>query len=357
MFGLISSKKFLGIDIGISSIKIVELSRKGNKRVLENYGEADTSLTQGKPFKSYKENTLVLSDQNIAKAIFSICSEMKTATREVNFSIPDFSTFFTTFQVPTMNEDEIPEAIKYEVRPYIPLPLSEITLDWMVTSGEIGKTPIEMLVVAIPNDIISQYQEIAKISGLKLKSLEPEAFSLARVVAQNGEKGVVGVIDIGARSTTCSVIDRGVLKMSHSFNIASNELTERLSRSLSVDYIKAEELKRKYGLLLDKKMELNGEQDIRTILSPSVDMIIGESKKVFRKFYQEKGIEVDKIILTGGMAWLPGIKEYLFVDFKKEVLILDPFSSISYAPVLRDFLVKKGPFYAVSIGLALKGIE
>lgn len=357
MFGIISSKKFLGIDIGISSIKVIEVSRKGNKKILENYGEVDTSLTQGRPFKSYQENTLVLSDQNIAKAIFSICAEMKTDTKEVNFSIPDFSTFFTTFQIPTMNESEIPEAIKYEVRPYIPLPLSEITLDWMVTAGEISKTPIEMLVVAIPNDIISQYQQIAKISNLKLKSLEPEAFSLARVVAKNGEKGIVGVIDIGARSTTCSVIEGGVLKMSHSFNIASNELTERLSSSLGVDYPKAEELKRKYGLLLDKQPDLNGHQDIRSILSPSVDMIIDESKKVFRKFYQEKGKEIEKIVLTGGMSWLPGIKEYLFVEFKKEVIILDPFSSISYPPVLRDFLVKKGPSYAVALGLALKGIE
>lgn len=357
MFGFISAKKFLGIDIGISSIKITELSRKGDKRVLENYGEVDTSLTQGSPFKSYRENTLVLSNQNIAKAIFSICAEMKTPTKEVNFSIPDFSTFFTSFQIPTMNENEIQEAIKYEVRPYIPLPLSEITLDWMVTSGEIGKTPIEMLVVAIPNDIISQYQDIAKISNLKLKSLEPEAFSLARVVARNGEKKVTGIIDIGARSTTCSVTDEKVLRVSHSFNIASNELTERLASSLGIEYSKAEELKREFGLLTGKQADVDGHQDIRNILIPSVDMIIDESKKVFRKFYQEKGKEIEKIILTGGMAWLPGLKEYLFVELKKEVVILDPFLTISYPPILKDALIKKGPFYVVSLGLALKGLE
>lgn len=356
MFGF-RPKNFLGIDIGISSIKIVELSKKGNKRALENYGEADTSLTHGSPFKSYQENSLILSDRNIAKAIFSICGEMKTSAKEVSFSIPDFSTFFTNFKIPTMSENEIPEAIKYEVRPYIPLPLSEITLDWIITGGEVGKTPIDMLVVAIPNDIIGQYQEIAKISNLKLKSLEPEVFSLARIVARNGEKGVIGIIDIGSRSTTCSVMGNGTLKMSHSFNIAGNELTERLSNSLGIDYDKAEELKRECGLSIDKKININGYQDIRGILTPSIDMILDQAKKVFRKFYQEKGEEIEKVVLSGGMSWLPGLKEYLFVEFKKEVAILNPFLNISYPSVLKDALIKKGPFYAVSVGLALKGLE
>jgi type IV pilus assembly protein PilM len=357
MFGLGKAKKFLGIDIGNSSIKIVELSRKGNGIILENYGEVDTSLTQGRPFKSIKKDTIILSDQNIARAIFSICAEMRTNTKEINFSIPDFCTFFTTFQMPAMNENELAEAIRYEVRPYIPLPLSEITLDWVVTNGQVGKTPIEVLVVAIPNDIIQQYQNIARISNLRLKSLEPETFSLARVIAKIGEKGIVAIIDLGARSTTCSIVDGTVLKTSHSFNIASNELTERLSTSLGIGYAKAEEMKRKYGLTIGNHPELNGSQDIRSILTPSIDMIIEETKKVFRTFYSEKGKEVEKVFLTGGSAWLPGLKEYIFVELKKEIQVLNPFVNISYQPTLKEALEKRGPFYAVPVGLALKGIE
>ena len=358
MFGLgLKSNKFLGVDIGNSSIKIVELSKKGDSRVLENYGEVDTSLTQGRPFKSVKEDTLVLSDQNIARAIFSICAEMKTQTKEVNFSIPDFSTFFTTFQMPTMNSEEIAEAVKYEVRPYIPLPLPEITLDWIITSGQIGKTPIEVLVVAIPNDIISQYQHIVEISNLKLKSLEPEAFSLARTVARSGERAVISLIDIGARSTTCSIISAGFLKMSHSFNIGSNEFTERLAKSLSIDHSKAEEIKRAYGLSINDNQQINGQKKVRDILIPSVDMIIEEAKKAFRNFYQEKGKEVEKVIITGGSSLMPGLKEYLSVEFKKDVLILNPFNSVSYPAVLREVLEKKGSSYGVSVGLALKGLE
>jgi len=350
-------KKFLGIDIGTSSIKIVEIGKRGHTLILENYGEVKTSLTIRKPLQTFGKNDLLLSDQNTAKAIQSVCKEAGIQTKEVNFSIPDFCTFFTTFEIPAMSEEEIPEAIRYEVRPYVPLPLSEITLDWTVVKGQPSKTPLKVLVAAIPNEVISQYQRIAHLSKLKLKILEPEAFALARATVKNkNEKKVIGLIDIGARSTTCSVLEQGILKTSHSFNIASNHLTERLARSLAIDYNKAEELKIRYGLTFDEQVE-GSRQSIRKILVPIVDLILEEIKKIFRSFYQEEGKEIDKIILGGGLAFLPGLKEYFFAELKKETVISNPFLDISYPPVLQKTLEKEGPAYAVAVGLALKGLE
>lgn len=349
-------EKFLGIDIGTSFIKIVEISQKGNGLKLENYGELGLSYDEGeKTFRTFQQDTVLLSNHDIAISIQLICQEAKIFTKDVNFSIPDFSSFFTVLKLPIMTKEEIPEAIKYEVRPYIPLPLSEITLDWLITDGEIGRTPIKILVVAIPNGVIGQYQEIAQMSKLNLHSLEPEVFALARslkpLIADS--KKIVALLDIGARSTTCNIFEQGVLKISHSFNIGSNELTATLAKSLNIDYNEAEELKKTHWLISAEGSNVI----IRNILMPLIDAIVNETKKVFRNFFQQEGKEVEKIILGGGLALLPDLTEYFSSEIQKEVVIADPFLNISYPPTLTDILKKSGPSYAVAVGLALRAFE
>lgn len=346
-------KKFLGIDIGTSFIRIVDIRRQGQSYKLENYGEVESSSLEQESFRVFKKNALLLSNKNIAKTIQAIYNEAGIQTKEVNFSIPDFCSFFTNFELPAMSKDEIPEAIRYEVRPYVPLPLDEITLDWSVTEGELSKTPLKILVAAIPNEIINQYQEIAQLANLKLKILEPEAFALARAAVKNEkEKKLIGLVDIGAQSTNCSILEQGVLKTSYSFNIAGNELAETIARSLNIDYNKAERLKKQQGLISS-----GGKKNIREILLPLIDSILGEIKKVFRNFYQQEGRQVEKIILAGGLVLMPGLKEYFADELKKEVSLVDPFLNINYPPILKETLKEIGPSYAISVGLALKGFE
>ncbi|MDD2732107.1 MAG: type IV pilus assembly protein PilM [Candidatus Pacebacteria bacterium] len=360
MFGLsFRPKNFLGIDIGSSAIRIIEMGMKGSVPKLENYGELDMSVVKSdsseKTGLKEEKDTILLSEKDTAVIIKAILKEARISTKEVNFCIPDFSSFFTSFEIPTMKEEEIAEAIRYEVRPYIPLPLSEITLDWLITEGEPGRTPLKVLVVAIPNKVIDQYQEIAELSNLRLKALEPEVFALARaLVPENGDK-IIAIIDIGARSTICSIVDKGVIKTSHSFNIGGNELTDKLARSLNIDYNKAEELKKKYGLSSAGGDE--GNDDIRKVLIPLIDLVLDEIKKAFRNFYQNEGKEVEKIILTGGLAHMPSLREYFSQELKKGIEISNPFTTISYPAVLKDLLEKRGPSYAVAVGLVLKGLK
>jgi len=344
-------KSFLGIDIGTSSIRVVELSRKAKNLILTNYGEVKTSSLQKSPFRVFEKNSLVLSNREIAVAIESILKTAEIQTKEVNFSIPDFATFFTTFQLPPMEEKELSHAIKYEARSYIPLPLSEITLDWLIIEGRAQEKftgPIKILVAAIPNEIIEHYQEIANLTNLKMRSLEAEAFSLARALSYNQNK-IISIVDIGARSTTINVLENGVLKSSHSFNLSGNEITATLSRSLKIDYKKAEELKIKVGLA-----GLNEKINVREILIPVIDLVLNEIKKIFQNFYQQEGKNVEKIILSGGTALLPGLKEYVAQEFKQEVEIANPFFGISYPPILEEVLKEMGPIYSIAVGLAKK---
>lgn len=376
-------KKFLGIDIGTSSIRVVEVGKKGQTLQLENYGEIKTPFIKKRPFRIFEKNILSLSERDTAQAIRSINLEAGIQTKDANFSVPDFCSFFTTLELPSMSKEKIFQAIRYQIRPYIPLPLSEVTLDWTITEGEISKTPLKVLVVAIPNHDIEQYKTIAHFANLTLRFLEPEVFALARssikppaFPKKGGGKDktkekIIGLIDIGARSTTCSIAEKGVLEISHSFNIGGNDLTEAIAKSLNIGYNKAEAIKRKYGLSqsnnfakgkIPAERDLTGlvfkkEKDVRRILAPLVDLILEEIKKTFRDFYQVEGEEIEKIILAGGTVLLPGLKEYFLAGLKKEVIITEPFSDILYPAILKQTLAKLGPSYAISVGLALKGFE
>ena len=349
-------KKFLGIDIGTSFVRIVEISRKGQAYKLENYGGLETSSFKKRPFKVFEKNTLSLSNKEIAKSIKTIFKEAGIQNKEVNFSIPDFCSFFTNIKLPAMAKDEISQAVQYEIRPYIPLPLDEVTLDWSVVEGESPGTALKVLVVAIPNDIVSQYREIAELADLNLRILESEVFALARALVKNEkEKKVIGLIDIGARSTTCSIVEKGVLKISHSFNTAGNQLTEIIARSLNIDYNKAEEIKKRQGLIIDN--EHNETKNVREVLIPLIDSILEEIKKAFRNFYLKEGKEIEKIVLAGGLVSMPGLKEYFSTELKKELDTADPFSDIACPAVLANTLKEIGPTYAVAMGLAIKGLE
>jgi len=189
----LTSKKCLGIDIGISSIKVVELSR-GRKNILENYGEIETKFLYQRSLGTLGETPLLLSSQAIARAILSVLEAAEIKTKKAIFSIPDFSSFFTNFVLPPMAKEEIPEAVRFEARQHIPLPLSAVTLDWQIIQRGVAKEEkgVKILLVAVSNEIIHQYRKIAEYANLELLALEAEVFGLLRSsVSAEDEKKVI----------------------------------------------------------------------------------------------------------------------------------------------------------------------
>ncbi len=350
----IRQKRILGIDAGAASIKAVEISRKNQNFILENYGELDCSLVKRASAGETDKSSISFTNKQLAEIIRAILEEAKMRSKEVVFSIPDFSSFFTTINLPIMSQEEIPEVIKYEVKPYIPMPISEITLDWLITEGEISKTSLKILVVAIPNEIINQYKEIAFLAGLDLKILEPEVFSLSRavVIGEDKEK-IVGLVDIGARSTTINVLENGMLKMSHSFNVAGNEIASAMAKSLNIEYNKAKELKEKQGLAIG----IGKNAEAAKAMVPLVDFILEEARNTFRDFYEDEGKKPQKIILAGGTALMPGLKDYFSSEFEQEIAVANPFLGLSYPTALGNALKQVAPSYGVAVGLAIKGLE
>ncbi len=349
-----SSQNFLGVDIGTFAVKLAEMSSSGNRNKLENYGEIQAESLYEKPFRTFEKSTLHLSDQDIVRAISAIVEEAGIKTKKAFFSIPDFSSFFTTFTLPPMSKEELPNAIEYESHQHIPLPRQEVTLDWQIIGKKKmahGPAEFEILLVAVPNEIIHQYHGIAKKSGLELQALEAEVFGLSRALFSSGEdKKPAGIVDIGARSTTMNIVEGGVLKVSHSFDTSGNDFTKMISESLRTGYREAENLKKEYGLNSSEST------DLKKPLLPLVDLIISEIKKIVKEYAGTSKKEVEELVVAGGSALMPGLVEYLSEELKMNVKIANPFSSVYYPPVLEQTLQEMGPSYAIAVGTALRGI-
>lgn len=348
---MFSPKKMLGVDIGTSSIKIVEISRWGEGKTLENYGEIKSSALYKEPVKNFERGSYLLSDFFVSRAIKAVLEESKIKTKEAIFSIPDFSTFCTQIELPSMTEKEIQQAVYYTAPRYIPLPITETTLDWRVVGGTPGdkNSPLKIFLIAIPNQVVQGYQKIARAAGLELYALEAETLAITRALIK-GKQKVICLMDIGVQSTTVNIIDKGVLKKSYSFNFASNQLTYAVSSALGLSYGEAEELKNKQGLI-----SLNS--NLTKTLYLLIDPLLLQVRKASDNFYQEEGKEIEEIYLTGGTANLPGLREYFQETFKKNVEIPNCFSDLLYPPILEDKIKEMAPSFSVAVGLSLGGLE
>lgn len=343
-------KSFLGIDIGTSTIRVVEVSKYGDQEKLENYAYLSIPAFPSGPLRAARKGSLVFSSKRLSELIGSMINEAKIESRRAVFSIPDFSTLFTTFTLPQMAEEEIPQAVHFEARRHVPLPLAEVTLDWLSRKIENEqKGGFEILLVVVPNRIIDQYMEIARLAEIQMVSLEAEAFSLQRALLGKS-KETACLIDIGAQSTTCNIVDQGLLRISHSFDIAGNDLTERISKSLNIEYSRAEVIKINRGLL-DKENKTD------QILKPLLGMIISEIKRVTEIFYEKEGKDVQKYIISGSSGSLPGLKEYFSRALNSDIKIAFPFKNMIYPTVLEQELRKIGPGFSIAVGTALKALE
>ena len=351
-FRLFFPKKMLGIDIGTSSIKIVELSRWGGGRTLENYGEIQSAALFKEPLRTAGRGSYSLSATFISKAINAILDEARIKTKAAIFSIPDYSTFFVSFDLPPMEEKEIAEAVRFNAPQYIPLPISETTLDWKVISGVPGnkRSSLKVLVIAIANQVVQEYQRVAQMAGLELYALEAEALSATRSLVRDTEKTIC-VIDIGVQSTTVNIVDRGVLKKSYSFDFTTgNQLTFAVASALDKGYLEADDIKNKSGLL-------SADKSVKDTLYLLIDPLISEIRKISNEFIQYENREIEEIYLTGGTANLPGLKEYFKEVFKKEVRVPNCFSDFLYPPILDKSLVEMSPRFSVAVGVAMQGLE
>lgn len=345
------AKKVLGIDIGVSSIKVVKLKSRGRKSRLENYLEF--ILPEKSGLSTFDKNNMLLNSEMAAGILGVILRRLKIKDTKVSFALPDFSTFFTTISLPPMPEAEIPQAIEFEARHYIPLPLNQVTFDWQIIAKEKtqGGLKAKVLLVAVPNRVLESYQHLALLCHFEIKGMQAEVFGLIKSsIAKQFQDKTVCLIDFGWQSTTVSIVRNKNLLLSQSFDISGNGLTMALAGVLKTNFETAEKLKRAHGL--DPRKE-----EMFRALSFEIDKLIIEIKNVLKNFQEQEKITVYDIALAGGTAMLTGLKEYIGAKLDRNVSVVNPFDNVYHPAKITQRLKELGPSFAVALGTAMAGIE
>jgi len=351
----------LGIDIGSSGIKVVQLRKEKERAVLETYGEIAVG-----PYNNLAVGQAVkLSEEKAIEVIKDVLKEANVKAKKVVASIPLKSSFVTVINMPIVEGKDISEMIELEARRYIPIAISEVEMDWWVFPETVDRGLgggnqeensdkrkfVKVLLVAIHKDIISKYKDIISKIGLELLSFEVESFSMIRA-SIGRETSPVVVIDLGASSVKMAIVDFGMMIAAHSVGKGSQDLTSAISHSLGIDFSKAEEMKREIGL-----SDLPEHKEIKSIMDPILAYIFSEVGSVVKDYQSKYNRTVSKVILTGGGSLLKGVSESAKKRLGLEVELADPFSKTGYPAFLSPSLKKSGPVFSVSLGLALRGLQ
>lgn len=356
MFNLFASKGKLGIDIGTASIKVVELQKKGQRFELSNYGlfelksgMSDSQVTAGR-------GILKLPDEEIIWGIKEVLKKSGIKSTNVVASIPSFSTFSTIIEMPYLSEQDLAKALPFEAKKYIPIPLNEVVLDWSIIDisnplNTLGSKPttVEVFVAAVPKDETARYQRIMKGAGLNLRALELENTALKRALLGN-DLSPTAIINIGGRSTSIVIINKGYERVSHNYEIGGFEVTKSIARSLNVSLEKAENLKRKIGL------KPSDENIVNEAMSSLVDMMVFEAKKTISNYESSQNIKVSKVLLVGGLSNMPHFMEYFKKKLNMEVYGANAFARVVYPQQLSSVIQELANAFAIATGLAMREI-
>lgn len=354
-------KSAVAIDLGISSVKIVQLRKEKGKAILETYGE----LACG-PYNSFAIGQATnLSQEKYVEILKDLFKEANVTAKVGAMAIPLRHSLIVTAELPEIDESRLPEVIPLEARKYVPVPISEVILDWWMVprsqtgisndnSGGAGNPPVrkmEVLIASIHKDTVRDYQEMARDLGLEVDAFEIETFSSIRSVMPN-DLSATAILDIGAGTSKIAIIDYGIVRSSHTIPKGSQDITIAVSKALNVPFAKAEEIKRRLGLV--GRVE---QGDLVEMISPIVEYIFAEANKVMLQYQKEHKRAISKLVLIGGGALLKGILEPARGVVGIPVVQGLPFEKIETPPFLDNVLKEAGPEFAVAIGLALRKLE
>ncbi len=360
-----SEESVIGLDIGSSSIKIVQLRKKKGRAILETYGEIALGPYGG---GAVGQVTNLPADK-IAEAIKDLIREANVTSLSAGVAIPFKSSLVTLMELPIIDQKQLKEMIPLEARKYIPVPITEVTLDWWIipkeAAGELDFAQPEdednnklapapktqVLVVSIHNDALNTYSSIVQQAALNTGFFEIEMFSGTRSLL-TGETTPTMVFDLGASSTKIYILERGIVKYTHIINKGSQDITLSISRGLNLTFDRAEHIKRSLGT-----GTVSDEKNVYEIISLTLDFIFSETNSVILSYQRKFNKPLGKVILVGGGCAMKGVFELARANFQTPVELGNPFAKVETPAFMEDVLKQTGLEFDVAIGVALRKLQ
>jgi type IV pilus assembly protein PilM len=349
----------LGIDIGSSSIKVVQLRRKGGQAILETYG----SLALG-PYGGVEVGKSInLPPDRVTEALVDVLREAHISSNQAGLALPYGASLISMAELPAVAEAELSKIIPFEARKYIPVPLTEVMLDWMVipegtnaaaqAQDNLGNKQkmLDVLLVAIHNETIARYQTIMTQAGLDVTFFEIEAFSNIRSILDQSLKTEM-LIDIGAATTKVYIIEQGIIRMPHIITRGSQDVTKALSQGLGLSDQDAEVIKRDFS-----RVPVARQKDVATVVEQTMEPLFIEVNQVLMSYQNKFSKTVSRSYLIGGGARLSGILPFAASRIKTEVVLGNPFSKTAAPAFLESVLKETGPEFSGAVGAALRKLQ
>jgi type IV pilus assembly protein PilM len=337
-------KPLFGLDIGFSSVKVIQLEPHGKKQKVVGYGI-------GKFDSKAVKDGVIVDYELIAHSIKELFEKNiigRINTRRVAITVPATRTFTRTMTLPPLDDSELEEAVRLEAEQYIPMPLDDLYLDYSVIRKD--DKGVELLAVAAPKNLIDSNVALAEILGLEPIAFDTSILAAGRLFEkQDIHNDIPAVlIDFGSVSSDITVHDKTVI-VTGTISSGGDTFTEQISEKLNISHAEAHVVKTKYGLGKSKK-----QKEITEALKPSLDNLVKEVQRMIRYHEERSGSKqkIGQVITMGGGANMPGLSDFLTSAMRIPVRMCDPWESLEFNKLQPPSPLEKSMYVTVA-GLSL----
>jgi type IV pilus assembly protein PilM len=344
-------KNLVGLDIGSSSVKAVELTKKGSALQLLNMG-----------FENLQTDTIVdgqiMELNNVSNVISNIFSEHQIRTPRVAAGVSGHSVIVKNIVLPSMSQEELQESFSWHAEEHIPFDIADVNLDYELTSK--SSESLHVLMAACKSDKIANVRQAIQLAGKQPVIIDVDAFALQNCYEVNyqpkaGE--IVALLNIGAATMNINILNGTRSVFARDASVGGSQYTSLLQKELGLSFEQAEGVKR--GMPLPDGVEARPIQPIIETVSDILALEVKKTMDFYRATAAEGDTTIQKILLAGGGSKLPGLADYLSRRFEIPVEVFNPFRQIEvdskkFDP---DYMREIIPEMAVAVGLALRGVE
>ncbi|HEX5604343.1 MAG TPA: type IV pilus assembly protein PilM [Pyrinomonadaceae bacterium] len=344
-------KNLVGLDIGSSAVKAVELARKGPALQLLNLG-----------FENLQTDTIVdgqiMELNNVSNVIAHIFSEHQIRTTRVAAGVSGHSVIVKNIVLPHMSDEELQESFSWHAEEHIPFDIGDVNLDYELTSR--SSESLHVLMAACKSDKINNVKQAIQLAGKQPVVIDIDAFALQNcyeVNYQPRQGEIVALLNVGAATMNINILNGTRSIFARDASVGGSQYTGLLQKELGISFEQAESVKR--GMALPDGVEPKPIQPIIEAVSETLALEVKKTFDFYRTTAQESEATIQKILLAGGGSKLPGLPEFLAARFDIPVEVFDPFRQIEVDATKfdPDYMREIVPEMAVAVGLALRGVE
>src|SRR5436305_5603197 len=349
MFGFGSAKTIVGLDIGSSSIKTLELKKvKGEVHVAH--------LGMERLGSDIVVDSMIVDSGSVSSAISKLFSDRKFSSRLVATAVSGHSVIVKKISMQTVPENEVPELLQTEAAQYIPFDMNDVNIDYQVLTEDSAEPQMDVLLVAVKKDKILNYTNVLSLAGKTPSVVDIDAFALQNCYEYNYEpspSSTVALLNLGASVMNINIVKGTTPLFPRDVSVGGNQYTDSLQKELDLGFDDAESLK------LGRKVGTVPEDAKMPILQQVTEIIVLEIQKTFDFFRATAaGEHIERIYLAGGSARVPGLMEALRQEFSLPVELLNPFQRIAPgSSAATDLIDQNAGQLAVAVGLALRSFE